>query len=239
MFLPECFSFMGRGAADTRAAASAVDGPVLEPYRAVARDTGLWLFCGGFAEASGRPDGRVHNAHVVLDERGGTAAVYRKVHLFDAESLRESASTAPGDALVTVDAPCGRVGLTVCYDLRFSAVFDALAFKHNCRVLAIPAAFTVPTGHAHWHLLQRARAIETQCAVVAAAQVGTHNDRRASFGHSLIVDAWGRVLADAGGDEPGVIVADLGEDAVEAVRARMPIREHRAAGRAALGWPVD
>lgn len=240
LFLPECFAFLGRSGADTIAAATPLDGDGsgLTRYRDLARSTGLWLFCGGFAEA-GAPGGRVFNSFVALNSDGATAAVYRKTHLFDAESLRESASTAPGDALVTVDAPCGRVGLTVCYDLRFSALYDALAFQHGCRILAIPAAFTIPTGQAHWEVLLRARAVETQCAVVAAAQVGPHNDKRASYGHSLIVDAWGRVLVDAGGDAAGgIVVADLDDAAVEAVRRRMPIAQHRAAGRRALGWPA-
>ena len=240
LFLPECFAFLGRSGADTIAAATPLegDGSGLTRYRDLAKSTGLWLFCGGFAEA-GAPDGRVFNSHVAINSDGATAAVYRKTHLFDAESLRESASTAPGGELVTVDAPCGRVGLTVCFDLRFSSLYDALAFNHGCRVLAIPAAFTIPTGEAHWEVLLRARAVETQCAVVAAAQVGTHNDKRASYGHSMVVDAWGRVLADAGGEAAGgFVVADLDDTTVEAVRRRMPIARHREAGRRALGWPV-
>jgi predicted amidohydrolase len=231
---------MGGGPDDTKAAGSALDGPALAPYRALARAHGLWLFCGGFAErVEGDGEGRVHNAHVVVRPDGSTAATYRKVHLFDAENLRESAATAPGSALVVVpDAPCGPVGLSVCYDVRFPALYESLAFERGARVLAVPAAFTVPTGQAHWETLLRARAIETQCAVVAAAQAGRHNEARVSYGHSLIVDAWGRVLARADADTVGIIVADLDDAAVEAVRDRMPIAAHRAAGRARLGWGV-
>lgn len=242
LFLPECFSFVGTCAADTRAAATPADGPgsALAPYRDLARATGLWIFAGGFPESGGGAGGdgqdRVFNAHVALDPRGATAAAYRKVHLFDAEGLTESASTAPGDRLAVAVAPCGAVGLTVCYDVRFPALAQSLRFDMGARVLAIPAAFTRATGEAHWEVLLRARAIETQCAVVAAAAAGVHNARRASHGHTMIIDAWGRVLARVEGDGPGLAVADLGDAEVEAVRARMPLAAHRAAGRRALGW---
>jgi predicted amidohydrolase len=241
LFLPECFSFVGQSAADTRAAATPLDGPLsaLAPYRALARATGLWIFAGGFPEAGAEAGGgaRVHNTHAALSPRGDAAAVYRKVHLFDAEGLTESSSTMPGTALaVAAGAPCGPVGLSICYDLRFPALYQSLRFDAGARVLAVPAAFTRATGEAHWEVLVRARAIETQCAVVAAAQAGTHNAKRSSHGHTMIVDAWGRVLARVEGGGPGLAVADLGEEAVEAVRARMPVADHRAAGRRALGW---
>ena len=226
-------------------------------YRQLAAETGLWLSLGGFQESGapprehgggggggvntlGPPTPRIHNTHVLLDSSGATVAAYRKVHLFDAESLTESASTAPGRALAAAQSPAGALGLSVCFDLRFPEFYQALAFQHGVRVLAVPAAFTPATGEAHWELLLRARAVETQCAVVAAAQAGTHNARRASHGHAMIVDAWGRVVARLSDPHAtGIAVADLGDATVEAVRARMPLAAARARGRAALGWPPD
>lgn len=276
LFLPEACAFLGPNPAATAAAAQPLDGPLLARYRALAARTGLWLSLGGFQEAGGPPlrseagtgspppPPRCFNTHVVLDAAGGTVAAYRKVHLFDAEGLAESAGTAPGGVgrVVAAGTPVGDVGLAVCFDLRFARFFDALVFggeeeegtggeggpqdgpAHAARVLAIPAAFTVPTGAAHWEVLLRARAIETQCAVVAAAQAGAHSATRASYGHALITDAWGTVLARVGGPAPddaaalaaeGLAVADLGEGTVEEVRARMPLAAARARGRAAMG----
>jgi len=233
--LPEAFSFIGASAAETRAQAEPLDGPRLGAYRALAAEHGLWLSLGGFHEA-GAPGGRVFNTHVVVDARGATVEAYRKIHLFDVDVpggavLLESRSTAPGPAAaVVVDATAAlgfRFGLTTCYDLRFPELYVALARKGVDAVL-VPSAFTRPTGAAHWHLLLRARAVETQCYVLAAAQCGVHNGKRASYGHALAVGPWGDVLGDAGPDAaPALVVADVDAAAVAAIRAKMPIAAQR------------
>jgi predicted amidohydrolase len=157
------------------------------------------------------------------------------VHLFDAEGLTESSSTMPGTALaVAAGAPCGPVGLSICYDLRFPALYQSLRFDAGARVLAVPAAFTRATGEAHWEVLVRARAIETQCAVVAAAQAGTHNAKRSSHGHTMIVDAWGRVLARVEGGGPGLAVAEIDLAEIARVRRAMPVQDHRRAAVAGV-----
>ncbi|KAK7247841.1 bis(5'-adenosyl)-triphosphatase [Aureococcus anophagefferens] len=188
--LPEAFSFIGAAAAETVAQAEPLDGPRLGAYRALAREHGLWLSLGGFHEA-GAPGGRVFNTHVVLDAAGATRAEYRKIHLFDVDVpdgpvLMESRSTAPGAAAcVVVDASDElgfTFGLTTCYDLRFPELYVALARSSGCHAILAPSAFTRPTGAAHWHLLLRARAVESQAYVLAAAQSGTHNEKRASYG---------------------------------------------------------
>lgn len=188
--LPEAFSFIGAAAAETVAQAEPLSGPRLGAYRALAREHGLWLSLGGFHEA-GAPGGRVFNTHVVLDAAGATRAEYRKIHLFDVDVpdgpvLMESRSTAPGDAAcVVVDATDElgfTFGLTTCYDLRFPELYVALARSSGCHAILVPSAFTRPTGAAHWHLLLRARAVESQAYVLAAAQSGTHNEKRASYG---------------------------------------------------------
>ncbi len=265
LFLPEAFAFMGESPADTLAAAQPLGGPRLASYRTLAASTGLWLSLGGFGEAGAPPapgsaTPRVWNTHVVVDPAGSIVAAYRKVHLFDAEGLMESAATSPGSGppVVVAGTPLGPLGLAVCFDLRFAGFFDELQYggsggedgdgdgkepSYAARVIAIPAAFTVQTGGPHWEVLLRARAVETQAAVVAAAQAGRHNGKRASYGHACVVDAWGTVLARVGGAAPdneealhgeGLAVADLGEASVEAVRRRLPLAAARAKGRAAM-----
>ncbi|CAG9463650.1 unnamed protein product [Pedinophyceae sp. YPF-701] len=241
LLLPECFAFLGRNQDATLAQASPLDGPIFESYRKLARDTGLWLSCGGFHQAS--PDAasrKLLNTHVVLDAHGNIVAEYRKVHLFDVDVpdgpvLMESRATAPGDRLVACDSPAGRLGLTVCYDVRFPEVYQRLAFDFGAQVMLVPSAFTRPTGAAHWEVLLRARAIETQAYVVAAAQAGEHPGGRASWGHSMVVDPWGEVVAKL--DDPdatGIAVAEIDLEKMARIRERMPIAAHRAAGRPAV-----
>lgn len=235
LFLPECFNFFGDERVSGAQVLQPLGGPAIAAYRDIARAHGLWLSLGGFQEASPLA-GKGHNAHVVIDGGGRLAAVYRKAHLFDVElpgglRLKESDSTAAGDALAVVDTPAGRLGLSVCYDVRFPELYRALAGA-GAQVLAVPAAFTVPTGAAHWELLLRARAVENQCYVVAAAQVGPHNGTRTSYGHALVVDPWGTVVAQAGGPEsagttaPCIVTADVDLDFLDDVRARMPVSAH-------------
>ena len=170
-------------------------------------------------------DDKIYNRSFLLDTTGEIRARYNKLHMFDielrsGESYRESDAIAPGDRAVLVETPWGRLGLTICYDLRFGALYRALA-QAGVEFITIPAAFTQTTGEAHWHTLVRARAIETGAFIIAPNQCGHHNDKRYSFGHSLIIDPWGDILAD-GGPEPGVIYADIDLDLVQKVRSRIP-----------------
>jgi predicted amidohydrolase len=167
----------------------------------------------------------------VIDDGGGIVARYDKIHMFDVdlatgESWRESTAYRPGDAVVTVETPVGRLGLSICYDLRFPALFEALG-RAYCDFIAIPAAFTAPTGAAHWHVLQRARAIEASAYVVAAAQVGHHADGRVTYGHSLVVDPWGDVLLDLGGEAAGLGFAEIDPERTAAVRQQLPSLANR------------
>ena len=187
---------------------------VLAAVCAAAAQSGIWVAIGSLAIALG-DDGAGRNANraFVIDGKGQIRARYDKIHMFDVdlasgESWRESNAYRPGEAVVTVDTPVGRLGLAICYDIRFPALFEALG-RAKCDVIAIPAAFTVPTGAAHWHVLQRARAIEASAYVVSAAQVGAHEDGRATYGHSLVVDPWGEVMLDMGGPDFGNGVAGL------------------------------
>ncbi len=170
-------------------------------------------------------DDRIVNRSFVLDGHGEITARYDKLHMFDIELAngewyRESAAISPGDKAVITDITWGRLGLSICYDLRFATLYRALA-QNGAQIITIPAAFTQTTGKAHWHILVRARAIETGCYVIAPNQCGHHADRRYSYGHSLIIDPWGEVLAD-GGAEPGIIYADIDLDRVDSVRSRIP-----------------
>ena len=199
----------------------------LPDFRDLARRLGIWVHVGSLA-IEVLPQKAV-NRSFLIDPKGDIAARYDKIHMFDVdlaggESYRESGSFRPGELAVAVDLPWGRVGLTICYDLRFPALYRALA-EAGASFIAIPAAFTQQTGEAHWHVLTRARAIETGSFVLAAAQGGRHEDGRDTFGHSIAIDPWGRVLAE-GGTEPGVIFADVDPSQVAIVRARIPSLQH-------------
>jgi predicted amidohydrolase len=203
------------------------DDAVLAAVREAATRTGLWVHLGSLALL--RDDGRLANRGFVIDGEGHVRACYDKLHLFDVdlatgESWRESASYAPGERAVVVGTPAGALGLAICYDLRFSDLFRALT-DAGAEILSIPAAFTVPTGEAHWHVLMRARAIEAGVFVVAAAQGGRHEDGRETYGHSLVVDPWGEVLLDM--TEEGVGFADIDLARLAEVRGRLPAIRHR------------
>ena len=190
----------------------------------IARETGLWLHVGSLAVAL--PDGRFANRSVLFRPDGSIAATYDKIHLFDAtlpglKAYRESDTYAGGDNAVVTDAAGMKLGLTICYDVRFPLLHRTLA-EAGAEVIAVPAAFTVPTGEAHWHVLLRARAIETGCFVIAAAQAGSHQNGRSTYGHSLVVDPWGKIVAELGGEGEGVLVADLDLNAVAEARGRVP-----------------
>ena len=226
LFTPEMSGLLDRDRA--RAAVNIVgeaDSAVLRVVRGAAAKAGLWVALGSLAIR--RDDDRYANRSFVIDQSGEIRARYDKMHMFDVslasgESWRESAAYVPGEEVVTVaGTPAGKLGLTVCYDLRFPALFEELG-RQGCEVIAIPASFTVPTGKAHWHILQRARAIEASAYVVAAAQVGQHEDGRRTFGHSLVVDPWGEVLLDMGGETPGLGFAEIDAGRIAEVRAQLP-----------------
>jgi predicted amidohydrolase len=201
--------------------------PTLAALREAARKHSLYIHIGSLA-IKASPE-RAANRSFLIDRRGDVVARYDKIHMFDVdlaggESYRESHSYRPGDLAVVADLPWGRLGVTICYDLRFPALYRALA-ESGASFLSIPSAFTKPTGEAHWHVLMRARAIENGCFVFAAAQGGRHESGRESFGHSLIVDPWGQILAE-GGTEPAVILADVDPAQVTAARSRIPSLHH-------------
>ncbi|MFM9935646.1 MAG: nitrilase-related carbon-nitrogen hydrolase, partial [Novosphingobium sp.] len=193
LFTPEMSGLLDRDRArGAHHVVSEAESPVLEAVRHAAARAGIWVHIGSLAvQAQGT---RWANRAFVIDPAGAIAARYDKIHMFDVdlasgETWRESAAYEPGTAVVTVDCPLGRLGLAICYDIRFPALFEELG-RRGCDAIAIPAAFTVPTGRAHWHLLQRARAVEASAFVIAAAQAGRHADGRETFGHSLVVDPW-------------------------------------------------
>jgi len=201
--------------------------PSLAAFRETARAQRLWVHVGSLA-LKVSPDKAV-NRSFLIDPEGTIAARYDKIHMFDVdlaagESYRESRSYRPGEVAIAADLPWGRLGLTICYDLRFPALYRALA-EAGASFLAIPSAFTRQTGEAHWHVLMRARAIENTCYVLAAAQGGKHENGRETFGHSLVVDPWGRVLAE-GGAEPGVVMAEIALADVATARTRIPSLQH-------------
>jgi predicted amidohydrolase len=230
LFTPEMSGLLDRNR--KRAAPSILreeDDPVLAAVRAAAAREGLWVALGSLAVR--REDDRYANRTFVIDAAGAIVARYDKMHMFDVdlvngESWRESNAYAPGKTVTTVETPLGRLGLAICYDIRFPALFEALG-RARCDVIAIPAAFTVPTGEAHWHVLQRARAVEASAYVLSAAQVGRHEDGRSTYGHSLAVDPWGDVLLDMGGDMPGIAFVELDPARIAEVRAQLPSLANR------------
>ncbi len=201
--------------------------PSLAHFRTVARELKIWLHIGSMAVAVG--GGQMANRAYLIAPTGAIAARYDKIHMFDVqlpngETYRESKLFRPGTEAVLADLPWCKLGITICYDLRFAYLYRALA-QAGAQVLAIPAAFTKPTGQAHWHTLMRARAIETGCYVIAAAQGGMHENGRETYGHSLVVAPWGEIIAEAG-VEPGVVLADIDLAKVAEARGQVPALTH-------------
>jgi len=199
----------------------------LAAYRDLARKHGIYIHIGSLA-IKVSPE-RAANRSFLITPKGDIAARYDKIHMFDVdlgngESYRESRNYAPGELAVIGSMPWGVLGLTVCYDLRFPALYRALA-EAGATMLAIPSAFTVPTGQAHWQVLMRARAIENGCFVLASAQAGKHESGRETYGHSIVVDPWGKILAE-GGAEPGIVMAEIDPAAVTKARSRVPSLQH-------------
>jgi predicted amidohydrolase len=236
--LPENFAYLGNdrdhrlaiaeSLPDPGAAGTGGTGPILNAMQELARATGTWLLLGGFPER-GAAD-KIRNSAVLLDPSGAVVSVYRKMHLFDVDvpggrSFRESEAIEPGGAPVVAETPWGGLGLSICYDLRFPELYRALA-AGGARILAVPSAFTVETGKDHWHVLLRARAIENQVFLLAPAQFGAHGSNRRSYGHALVVDPWGVVLAECG-DHEGVALARLDFDYQNQVRSALPVLTHR------------
>ncbi|MCE2492923.1 MAG: carbon-nitrogen hydrolase family protein [Alphaproteobacteria bacterium] len=225
--LPEFFSCLDfrDGAFDVGDRAEE-EHPGLSLFRGMADELGVWIQMGSLAIRS--PTGKIRNRAYMIDDRGGIVAFYDKIHLSDVDlaggqSYRESRSVEPGASAVVTETPWGRLGLSVCYDLRFAQLYRALAHA-GAEFVVVPAAFTKTTGQAHWHVLLRARAIETGSYVLAACQCGTHGEAE-SYGHSLIIDPWGCILAE-GGEEPGVIVSDIDPAKVAEVRRMIPALTH-------------
>jgi len=230
LFTPEMSGLLDRNSQRASAKLRQEDHDlVLAACRDAAREYGIWVHLGSLAILV--DDGKVANRGFVIDRAGHVQARYDKIHLFDVdlptgESWRESAVYRAGQSAVVVNGtPIGKLGLTICYDLRFPALFARIA-EAGADVITVPAAFTVPTGQAHWHTLLRARAIEAGLFVVAAAQVGHHDDGRNTFGHSLVVDPWGDVLLDMG-EETGVGFAEIELARISDVRSRIPALNHR------------
>ncbi|QYX45534.1 carbon-nitrogen hydrolase family protein [Pseudomonas tussilaginis] len=231
--LPENFAAMGRrdSAAIGRAEALG-QGPILPWLKQTARDLKLWLVAGTLPlPPQGQPEAKSHACSLLIDEHGQTVARYDKLHLFDVDvadnrgRYRESDDYAHGSQVVVADTPVGRLGLSVCYDLRFPELYSALRAA-GAELISAPAAFTAVTGAAHWEVLIRARAIETQCYVLAAAQGGTHPGARETYGHAAIVDPWGRIVAEQASGE-AVLLSERDSSEQASIRARMPVALHR------------
>jgi deaminated glutathione amidase len=233
LFTPEMSGLLdSNGARAANHVVAQRDDPVLARVRAAAVDAGMWVHLGSLAVKCDDDEPRWANRGFVIDAAGEVVAHYDKLHLFDVdlptgESWRESSRYVPGPSTTLIGTPAGMLGLSICYDMRFPALFQTLSGA-GATILSVPAAFTVPTGQAHWHTLLRARAIENACWLVAAAQTGTHEDGRSTYGHSLVIDPWGRVVLDME-TAPGLAICDIDLAAVDDVRSRVPVLIHRRA----------
>ena len=231
--LPENFAAMGRRDTAAIGRAEALgEGPILPWLKQAARDLDVWIVAGTLPlPPEGQPESKANACSLLIDEQGAIAARYDKLHLFDVDvadargRYRESDDYAHGGAVVVADTPVGRVGLTVCYDLRFPELYSELRAA-GAELITAPSAFTAVTGAAHWDVLIRARAIETQCYVLAAAQGGVHPGPRETFGHAAIIDPWGRILAQQDQGE-AVLLASRDSSEQASIRARMPVASHR------------
>ncbi len=226
--LPEVFSWFGPEP-ERAANAEALEGPTLARMSQLAKELSITLLAGSVLE-TGAPGGRLFNTSVLFGPDGARLGVYRKMHLFDVEvgdgqTYRESAAVAPGGDVVVAEAPFAKVGLSVCYDLRFPELYR-LHSKAGAQVLTVPAAFTLMTGKDHWEVLLRARAIENQCHVFAPAQWGKHPKDRLTFGHAMVVDPWGMVIAQAS-DGEGFALAELDLELTARIRRNLPALQHR------------
>ncbi len=223
--LPENFAFMPRKDGESYAVAETLDGPLLRRYCELAKKNRLWLSLGGFPEKSPYPN-KIYNTHVIINSDGEIQASYRKINLFNLHTKEgleygEATHVAPGDTLITSPSPVGTLGLAICFDVRFPQMHAGLR-KQGAQILLFPSAFTKYTGQAHWEILLRARAIETQCYVAAAAQTGTHNGQRQTFGHAMIVDPWGTIVAQCD-NSVGIATAEINLEYLQKIRQQMPM----------------
>ncbi len=230
--LPENFGLMGVTEQDKlEVAESANGGPMQEFLAENARKHGVWI-CGGTLPVETPEPGKVYASSFIYNDEGRQVARYDKVHLFDVslpgvdENYNESETILPGDRTVVVDTPFGKIGLAVCYDLRFPELFRELVDR-GAEIIFVPAAFTDLTGKAHWDILVRARAVENLCYVVASAQGGYHVNGRTTYGHSMIVDPWGAVVDEADDHKPGIVLGDINLDCLRRVRRSFPVLQHR------------
>ncbi|XP_069356653.1 nitrilase and fragile histidine triad fusion protein NitFhit isoform X2 [Maniola hyperantus] len=234
IFFPEACDFICDNKQDTlKSAESILNGNTVKIYRELAVQHNVWMSMGGLHEKNENDPKKLFNTHILINNKGEIVQTYRKLHLFDVEipeknvRLKESDFCTPGSSVVApVDTPVGKIGLAICYDMRFPELSTSLSFM-RADILTFPSAFTYATGLAHWHIILKARAIENQCYVIAAAQTGNHNAKRRSFGHALCVDPWGEVLADCGDSAPCYKIAEINGDKIADVRRNMPVFQHR------------
>uniref|UniRef100_A0A182JKL3 Nitrilase and fragile histidine triad fusion protein NitFhit n=1 Tax=Anopheles atroparvus TaxID=41427 RepID=A0A182JKL3_ANOAO len=238
IFFPECCDYVGTHREETLRLSEPLTGPTVEEYKKLARDNGVWMSFGGVHESiheesteSGHEVKNIYNTHILINNAGALVASYRKLHMFNVVTpefkFRESETVRSGPALVPpVATPIGRIGLQICYDMRFAEASTILR-KLGADILTYPSAFAVSTGRAHWEVLLRARAIENQCFVVAAAQIGFHNKKRESYGHAMVVNPWGEILGEASQQDLDVVIVELNYAKLESVRANMPCFDHR------------
>lgn len=229
--LPEMFAIMGEKATDKVAVAEKYgDGKIQSFLSDNARKNNVWIV-GGTIPIQCHDKNKIRAACIVYDNNGDAVARYDKIHLFDVtvsemESYCESDTTEPGDSIVVIDTPVGKLGLAVCYDVRFSTLFTEL-MNRGAEIIALPSAFTVNTGEAHWHLLTRARAVDTFCYLVGSAQVGMHANGRQTYGHTLIIEPWGNIVSEITKPNPGVINAEIDLNKLHSIRKSIPVFHHR------------
>ncbi|XP_074645419.1 deaminated glutathione amidase-like [Tubulanus polymorphus] len=231
VFLPECFDYIGESKAQSLTLSEPLNGPLITKYKNLASGLGIWLSLGGFHETGPESHkNRVWNAHLIIDKHGHLQGRYCKTHLFHVDipgkvKYSERELVIPGSQIgPIIDTVCGRIGMAICYDVRFPELSLALR-QQGAEILTYPSAFTVPTGNAHWEVLLRNRAIENQCYVIAAAQVGKHNSKRSSYGHSMVVDPWGKVIAELP-TGVGVCMAEIDIPFLHRIRQEMPLYTH-------------
>ncbi|XP_015176076.1 PREDICTED: nitrilase and fragile histidine triad fusion protein NitFhit [Polistes dominula] len=231
-FLPEACDYMGESRKEIIELAEPLNGPTVTRYKEIAAKNNIWLSLGGIHEALPDNEEKICNTHILIDNEGNLVSKYRKIHLFDMDNkdtgvrLMESDYVVKGDKIIPpVCTPAGYLALSICYDMRF-AEQSLLLRNMGAQILTFPSAFTYQTGAAHWEVILRARAIETQCYVIAAAQTGAHNKKRTSWGHSMIIDPWGTVLAQCA-EKVGIAIAEIDLDLLAKIRKNMPCEQHR------------
>lgn len=232
VLLPENFAVLESSALLDVARSEQKTGDIHEQLATWASTYGVWIVAGSLPTVTIPDEGKVFASSIVFNSEGMVVARYNKVHLFDVDvadkhsSYRESDFMSPGTGLEVVDTICGSLGLSICYDLRFPEQYQKLR-NMGASIISVPAAFTYVTGEAHWELLLRARAVETQCYVLAANQGGEHSSSRSTWGHSMIIDPWGKVLAEKKESGPGIVLADIDLGYLQQCRSKMPLQDHR------------